>query len=76
MNKILVMGLPGSGKTYFADKLKAYIESNSEYFSPAFELSTSRAEVKRLMLMKYAPSTTTGISLMRAVCGSLFGCGS
>ena len=48
MNKILVMGLPGSGKTYFADKLKAYIESNSEYFSPAFELSTSRAEVKRL----------------------------
>jgi adenylylsulfate kinase len=48
MNKILVMGLPGSGKTYFADKLKAYIESNNEYFSPAFELSTSRAEVKRL----------------------------
>ena len=48
MNKILVMGLPGSGKTYFADKLKAYIESNSEYFSPAFELSTSRAAVKRL----------------------------
>jgi hypothetical protein len=48
MNKILVMGLPGSGKTYFADKLKTYIESNSEYFSSAFELSTSRAEVKRL----------------------------
>jgi hypothetical protein len=48
MNKILVMGLPGSGKTYFADKLKAHIESNSEYFSPAFELATSRAAVKRL----------------------------
>jgi phosphopantetheine adenylyltransferase len=48
MNKILVMGLPGSGKTYFADKLKAYIESNSEYFSSAFELATSRAAVKRL----------------------------
>jgi hypothetical protein len=48
MNKILVMGLPGSGKTYFADKLKAYIESNSEYFSSAFELVTSRASVKRL----------------------------
>ena len=48
MQKILVMGLPGSGKTYFADKLKTYLESNSEYFSPAFELSTSRAEVKRL----------------------------
>jgi adenylylsulfate kinase len=48
MKKILVMGLPGSGKTYFADKLKAYLESNSEYFSPAFELATSRATVKRL----------------------------
>jgi adenylylsulfate kinase len=48
MNKILVMGLPGSGKTYFADKLKAYLESNSGYFSPAFELSTSRAAVRRL----------------------------
>jgi adenylylsulfate kinase len=48
MQKILVMGLPGSGKTYFSDKLKTYLESNSEYFSPAFELSTSRAEVKRL----------------------------
>ena len=27
--KILVMGLPGSGKTYLADALKAYLESNS-----------------------------------------------
>ena len=25
--KILVMGLPGSGKTYFADKLKKELES-------------------------------------------------
>lgn len=27
--KILVMGLPGSGKTYFSEKLKKYLESNS-----------------------------------------------
>lgn len=29
MNKILVMGLPGSGKTYFAKALKAYLENQS-----------------------------------------------
>jgi len=29
MNKILIMGLPGSGKTYLAQALKAYLESNS-----------------------------------------------
>ena len=27
--RILIMGLPGSGKTYFAEKLKKYLESNS-----------------------------------------------
>ena len=48
MQKILVMGLPGSGKTTFAEKLKAYLESNSEYFSPAFELTTSKPIVKWL----------------------------
>jgi adenylylsulfate kinase len=27
--KILIMGLPGSGKTYFAERLKIYLENNS-----------------------------------------------
>lgn len=27
MNKILIMGLPGSGKTYFAERLKRYLET-------------------------------------------------
>ena len=27
--RILIMGLPGSGKTYFAERLKKYLESNS-----------------------------------------------
>lgn len=27
--KILIMGLPGAGKTYFAERLKTYLESNS-----------------------------------------------
>ena len=27
--KILVMGLPGAGKTYFAEKLKQYLEENA-----------------------------------------------
>jgi hypothetical protein len=48
MKKILVMGLPGSGKTTFAEKLKNYLENNSEFFTPAFENSTQRAEVKWL----------------------------
>jgi adenylylsulfate kinase len=30
MKKILVMGLPGSGKTYFAERLKKYLESNNK----------------------------------------------
>ena len=29
--KILVMGLPGSGKTYFAEQLKKYLENFSEH---------------------------------------------
>ena len=28
--KILIMGLPGSGKTYFAERLKTYLEMNGE----------------------------------------------
>lgn len=28
--KILIMGLPGSGKTYFAERLKKYIEENGD----------------------------------------------
>jgi len=29
MKKILIMGLPGSGKTYFAERLKKFLEENS-----------------------------------------------
>ncbi len=29
MQKILIMGLPGSGKTYFAERLKKYLEDNA-----------------------------------------------
>jgi adenylylsulfate kinase len=29
MKKILIMGLPGSGKTFFAEKLKKFLEENS-----------------------------------------------
>jgi broad-specificity NMP kinase len=32
MEKILIMGLPGSGKTYFSEKLKEYLENNSDYY--------------------------------------------
>lgn len=33
MEKILIMGLPGSGKTYFAERLKKYLEENSSFDS-------------------------------------------
>jgi adenylylsulfate kinase len=33
MEKILVMGLPGSGKTYFAERLKRYLELHGEKYS-------------------------------------------
>lgn len=30
MQKILIMGLPGAGKTYFAERLKKYLEDNAQ----------------------------------------------
>ena len=33
MEKILIMGLPGAGKTYFAERLKKYIEAHGESFT-------------------------------------------
>ena len=34
--RILIMGLPGAGKTYFAERLKKYLETN---FNPVNEIS-------------------------------------
>ena len=36
MEKILIMGLPGAGKTYFAERLKSYLENNGESFSKIY----------------------------------------
>lgn len=46
MKRILVMGLPGSGKTYFAEQLKKYLEDHSEFFSIADNVGETRAKVK------------------------------
>jgi hypothetical protein len=47
MQKILIMGLPGSGKTYFAERLKKYLEEHSVFYHTAAEtISSSCAEVK------------------------------
>ena len=32
MDKILIMGLPGAGKTFFAEKLKTYLENCGNYY--------------------------------------------
>lgn len=45
--RILIMGLPGAGKTYFAERLKAYLEQHSDlYHTDAENISASRAQVK------------------------------
>ena len=45
--RILIMGLPGSGKTYFAERLKDYLEQHSDLFhTDAENVSNSRAQVK------------------------------
>jgi hypothetical protein len=47
MTKILIMGLPGSGKTYFAEKLQAYLKTRSTLFNYNSEtVEGSRAKVK------------------------------
>jgi hypothetical protein len=46
MKKILIMGLPGSGKTYFAERLQRYLEQNSVLFKVSETVDGSRATVK------------------------------
>jgi hypothetical protein len=45
--RILIMGLPGAGKTYMAQALKQHLESHSVLFHPAAEtVSSSQARVE------------------------------
>lgn len=46
MKKILIMGLPGAGKTYFAERLKKYLEENSK---------VSQMPLERLCQREVAP---------------------
>jgi adenylate kinase family enzyme len=42
--KILVMGLPGSGKTYFAERLKKYLEDFSNVIHMPFRTAPNILE--------------------------------
>jgi hypothetical protein len=45
--RILIMGLPGAGKTHLAQALKQHLESHSVFFHPAAEtVSSSQARVE------------------------------
>ena len=45
--RILIMGLPGAGKTFLAEALQKYLSTQSDLFNPNAEtLEGSRAEVK------------------------------
>jgi hypothetical protein len=45
--RILIMGLPGAGKTYLAQALKQYLESHSVFFHPRTEtVGSSQARVE------------------------------
>ena len=46
MQKILIMGLPGSGKTYFAERLQRYLEYYSTMFKASETIERSHATVK------------------------------
>ena len=47
MKKILIMGLPGSGKTYFAEKLKEYLERSRQ---------VSEMPVEKMTQYEWAPT--------------------
>jgi tRNA uridine 5-carbamoylmethylation protein Kti12 len=47
------MGLPGSGKTYFAERLKKYLESNS---------NTQTMPIERMLHLELPPISYTSIS--------------
>jgi hypothetical protein len=46
--RILIMGLPGSGKTYFAERLKKYLESNS---------NVQTMPLERMLNLEHTPLT-------------------
>jgi hypothetical protein len=50
--RILIMGLPGSGKTYFAERLKKYIEDNGSVSN----LDMARAAVMESVPVHYRPT--------------------
>jgi len=45
MEKILIMGLPGAGKTYFAERLKTYLETHGERPLGTIEADTYKPQM-------------------------------
>ena len=75
MQKILIMGLPGSGKTTLAAALQKYLQDHSVLFNPNAEsVDASRAVVKWINADDVRKNTTIGIFHMKAVFVSRYGC--
>ena len=43
--RILIMGLPGAGKTYFAERLKTYLETHGERPLGTIEADTYKPQM-------------------------------
>ena len=73
--RILIMGLPGAGKTYMGQALKQHLESHSVLFHPSAEtVHSSQARVEWFNADDVRKRLMTGTSARKVVSGRATGC--